>query len=704
MKPKKVALAYSGGLDTSIIIPWLKENYQCEVVAVCGDVGQGGDELAGLEEKALKTGASEVYVADLREEFITDYLWRMVRAGGVYEHKYLLGTSIARPLLAKRQVEVALETGCDAPGARLHRQGQRPGALRADLQGARAASDGHRAVARVGHRLARGRHRVCRRAQRADLSVHHQDLQPRPQHLAYLARRRSARGSGQCRAGRYLDADEESAAKRPTSRPKSPSDSRRACPSRSMDRDIDGARSCSRQLNQIGAEHGIGRIDLVENRFVGMKSRGCYETPGGTLIMAAHRELEALTLDKNTLHYKQRLALDYAEMVYNGLWFTPLREALDAFFERHRAIDHRRGHAAALQGQYRAGQPQVAVFAVLARHRQLHDGRKLRSEGRARLHQPDRTADQGAGRLMAAQKTARKTMKLWGGRFEAGPSEVFERFSGSLHFDRRLIDADIRGLAGFCARAGARRHSHGRENATAIVEAFEAMRGGSAAPDFFAGATDEDVHTLVIRKLKERVGRARRQDPYGPQPQRAGLARRPAVAARRVRRDVARRSPALMESLLELGERYPDAVIPGYTHLRRAQAVLWPHYLLAYFEMLSRDWERFGEARRARQRAAARLRRIGRQRLSVRSRSHRARSRLRGRHRQQHGRLRRPRFRAGLPLCRHGHDAASEPPGRRLDPVFERGVRLDGARRRRHQRIEPDAAEEESRFAGADPR
>src|SRR5258705_8348342 len=114
MKPKKVALAYSGGLDTSIIIPWLKENYQCEVVAVCGDVGQGGEELTGLEQKALKTGASEVYVADLREEFITQYLWRLVRAGGVYEDKYLLGTSIARPLLAKRQVEVALATGCDA--------------------------------------------------------------------------------------------------------------------------------------------------------------------------------------------------------------------------------------------------------------------------------------------------------------------------------------------------------------------------------------------------------------------------------------------------------------------------------------------------------------------------------------------------------------------------------------------------------------
>ena len=139
-KPKKVALAYSGGLDTSVIIPWLKENYGCEVVAVCGDIGQGGDELTGLEEKARKTGASEVYIEDMREEFVSEYLWKLVRSGGVYEHKYLLGTSIARPLLAKKQVEVALAHGLRRAGARLHRQGQRPGALRADLQGAGAAA------------------------------------------------------------------------------------------------------------------------------------------------------------------------------------------------------------------------------------------------------------------------------------------------------------------------------------------------------------------------------------------------------------------------------------------------------------------------------------------------------------------------------------------------------------------------------------
>ncbi len=260
MKPKKVALAYSGGLDTSIIIPWLKENYHCEVVAVCGDIGQGDEELAGLEEKARKTGASEVHIADLREEFVTEYLWRVVRAGGVYEEKYLLGTSIARPLLAKKQVEVALETGCDALA--------------------------HGCTGKGNDQV---RFELTYKALAPDLPViapwREWSIVSREDALDYAAKH-------------YVPVSQST------------------------------KKIYSRDRNSIG------RIDLVENRFVGMKSRGCYETPGGTLIMVAHRELEALTLDKNTLHYKQRLALEYAEMVYNGLWFTPLREALDAFFEK----------------------------------------------------------------------------------------------------------------------------------------------------------------------------------------------------------------------------------------------------------------------------------------------------------------------------------------------------------------------------------
>lgn len=332
MKPKKVALAYSGGLDTSIIIPWLKENYHCEVVAVCGDVGQGGEELTGLEQKALKTGASEVYVADLREEFITDYLWKMVRAGGVYEHKYLLGTSIARPLLAKRQVEVALETGCDALAHGCTGKGNDQ--VRFELT--------YKALA----------------PQLAVISPWREwDIVSREDAIAYAAKRNVPISASTTKIysrdrniwhisheGGALE-DPANAApddiwmltKSPKEAPNTPAEVTIGFDN-GTPVSIDGQRTTTalellERLNAIGAEHGIGRIDLVENRFVGMKSRGCYETPGGTLIMAAHRELEALTLDKNTLHYKQRLALDYAEMVYNGLWFTPLREALDTFFD-----------------------------------------------------------------------------------------------------------------------------------------------------------------------------------------------------------------------------------------------------------------------------------------------------------------------------------------------------------------------------------
>ena len=209
-KPKKVALAYSGGLDTSIIIPWLKENYQCEVVAVCGDIGQGGDELTGLEEKARKTGASEVHVADMREEFVTEYLWRLVRAGGVYEHKYLLGTSIARPLLAKKQVEVALATGCDALAHGCTGKGNDQ--VRFELT-YKALAPHLPVIAPWREWDIVSREDAIEYAAKHNVpiaQIHHEDLQPRPQHLAHLARRRRARRSGQCRAGRDLDAHRES--------------------------------------------------------------------------------------------------------------------------------------------------------------------------------------------------------------------------------------------------------------------------------------------------------------------------------------------------------------------------------------------------------------------------------------------------------------------------------------------------------------
>jgi argininosuccinate synthase len=331
MKPKKVALAYSGGLDTSIIIPWLKENYQCDVVAVCGDVGQGGEELAGLEEKALKTGASEVHVADLREEFITQYLWRVVRAGGVYEHKYLLGTSIARPLLAKRQVEVALETACDALAHGCTGKGNDQ--VRFELTYKALAP--HLAVIAPWREwdIVSREDAIAYAAKRnVPISASTTKIYSRDRNIWHI----SHEGGALEDPANAAPDDIWMLTKSPKDAPDQPRDVTLGF-EKGVPVSIDGKRTPTalellEELNAIGGEHGIGRIDMVENRFVGMKSRGCYETPGGTLIMAAHRELEALTLDKNTLHYKQRLALDYAEMVYNGLWFTPLREALDAFF------------------------------------------------------------------------------------------------------------------------------------------------------------------------------------------------------------------------------------------------------------------------------------------------------------------------------------------------------------------------------------
>lgn len=328
--PKKVALAYSGGLDTSIIIPWLKDNYGCEVVAVCGDIGQGSDELEGLEEKALATGAASCHVADMREEFVTDYLWPMVRAGAVYEHKYLLGTSIARPLLAKKQVEVALATGCDALAHGCTGKGNDQ--VRFELT-YKALAPQLPVIAPWREWDINSRESAIEYAEKhkIPIKVSAAKIYSRDRNLWHISHEGGALEDPANAAPDdiwMLTVDPANA------------------PDESEDVTIgfeqgDAVSVNGRDLrpvelvetlNLIGGRHGVGRIDLVENRFVGMKSRGCYETPGGALIVAAHRELEALVLDRYLAHYKQKLSLDYAELVYGGLWFTPLRESLDAFF------------------------------------------------------------------------------------------------------------------------------------------------------------------------------------------------------------------------------------------------------------------------------------------------------------------------------------------------------------------------------------
>ena len=330
-KPKKVALAYSGGLDTSIIIPWLKETYGCEIVAICGDIGQGGDELEGIVEKAKDTGASEVFVEDMREEFVRDYVWPMVRSGAVYENKYLLGTSIARPLLAKCQVEVGLRTGCDAlcHGA----TGKGNDQVRFELT--------YKALAPHLTVIAPWREwTISSREDAVDYAAAHnvpieaskEKIYSRDRNLWHLSHE----------GGELEDpANAPSEAvwmltRSPKDAPDSPAEVTLGFEKGtlvSVDGEELGAAEMVEKLNDLGGLHAVGRVDLVENRFVGMKSRGCYETPGGTIVLTAHRELESLTLDRATLHYKQKIALDYAELVYNGEWFTPLREALDGFID-----------------------------------------------------------------------------------------------------------------------------------------------------------------------------------------------------------------------------------------------------------------------------------------------------------------------------------------------------------------------------------
>ena len=329
-KPNKVALAYSGGLDTSVIIPWLKENYGCQVVAVCGNIGQGDEELEGLEEKARKTGASEVYIEDMREEFVTEYLWRLVRAGAVYEHKYLLGTSVARPLLAKRQVEVALKTGCDALAHGCTGKGNDQ--VRFELT-YKALAPHLRVIApwREWSIVSREDALAYAAAHQVPVAATSTKIYSRDRNIWHI----SHEGGPLENPGNAAPDEIWMLTASPKDAPDTPGEVsigfEQGAPVSVNGRRMSGVELVE-TLNRTGAKHGIGRIDLVENRFVGMKSRGCYETPGGTLITEAHRELEALTLDRNLMHYKQRLALDYAELVYNGFWFTPLREALDAFF------------------------------------------------------------------------------------------------------------------------------------------------------------------------------------------------------------------------------------------------------------------------------------------------------------------------------------------------------------------------------------
>ncbi|MBD5100225.1 MAG: argininosuccinate synthase [Clostridiales bacterium] len=329
---KKVVLAYSGGLDTSIIIPWLKENYDnCEVIAVSGDVGQG-TELDGLEEKAIKTGASKLYIEDLTDEFVDDYVFPTVKAGAIYENRYMLGTSFARPIIAKRIVKIALKEGADAICHGCTGKGNDQ--VRFELA-IKAFAPNMKIIApwRIWDIKSRDEEIDYAEAHNIPLKINRETNYSKDKNIWHLS---------------HEGLDLENPANEPmydkilemgVTPEKAPDKATYVTLSfeKGVPVAVDGKKmkgsDIVRKLNELGGANGIGLADIVENRLVGMKSRGVYETPGGAILYHAHEVLETICLDKETAHYKQQVAIKFADLVYNGQWFTPLREALSAFVD-----------------------------------------------------------------------------------------------------------------------------------------------------------------------------------------------------------------------------------------------------------------------------------------------------------------------------------------------------------------------------------
>jgi argininosuccinate synthase len=325
---KKVVLAYSGGLDTSVIVTWLRNTYNCEVICFTADLGQE-EELDGLEEKALKTGASKLYIRDLREEFLTDFVYPTMRAGAVYERDYLLGTSFARPLIAKHLVEIAEMEGADAVSHGCTGKGNDQVRFEVSVM---ALNPKLKTIAPWREWEIRSREDAIAYAEEFDVPITStlKSIYSRDRNIFHMSH-------------------EGGPLENPWNEPEEPMFRLTVSPEEAPDKpeyvEIEFEKGTPiavngealptvelfTRLNKIAAAHGIGRVDMVENRLVGMKSRGVYETPAGTVLRRAHQALESICLDKHTMHYKDILAVKYAELVYNGLWFTRLREALDAF-------------------------------------------------------------------------------------------------------------------------------------------------------------------------------------------------------------------------------------------------------------------------------------------------------------------------------------------------------------------------------------
>jgi argininosuccinate synthase len=330
---KKIVLAYSGGLDTSVILRWLKETYRCEVVTFTADLGQG-EELEPARQKAEQAGCTEIFIDDLREEFVRDFVFPMFRANALYEGQYLLGTSIARPLIAKRQIEIARQTGADAVAHGATGKGNDQ--VRFELSYYALMPD----------------IKVIAPWREWDLTSRTRLLEYADQHQIPVARDKRGEAPFSVDANLLHISAEGKVLEDPWKEPGEYVYSRTVAPEQAPDQPqyveidfaggdpvaVDGEKlspaALLTRLNELGGKHGIGRLDLVENRFVGMKSRGVYETPGGTVLLAAHRGIESLCLDRGAMHLKDELMPRYAELIYNGFWFSPEREMLQALIDK----------------------------------------------------------------------------------------------------------------------------------------------------------------------------------------------------------------------------------------------------------------------------------------------------------------------------------------------------------------------------------
>jgi argininosuccinate synthase len=331
-KKEKVVLAYSGGLDTSVILPWLKETYGYDVIAFAAELGQG-DELVGMKRKALASGAIKCIIKDLRKEFVEEYLWPMLKAGAVYENSYLLGTSVARPLIAKHQVEVAHAEGAAAvahgatgkgndqvrfeltymaldPSLKIVTPWKDPNFTLTSREAAVDYAKKHKIPIEQSRKKIYSRDRNLWHISHEGADL--EDPANEPKDSLFVISRPVSKAPGK---PDYVEIG-----------------FKEGVPVKLNGKNIDPVKLIE-TLNKLGGKHGVGQADLVENRLVGMKSRGVYETPGGTILVEAHKTLESLTLDRETMHYKQQVALKYAELVYYGQWFSPLRDALDAFVD-----------------------------------------------------------------------------------------------------------------------------------------------------------------------------------------------------------------------------------------------------------------------------------------------------------------------------------------------------------------------------------